>query len=342
MSEKNIVGQRGRALVISLAVLVLLSAGAGWWWNKKASPSPVRKIVIAQAGDFFLYAPLYIAVDAGLFRGRQLEVSLVSTGGDEKTWAAVIAGSASFGVADPTFVPIADSRGQPGRVVASIVNGVPFWGITYKADVQPLASAKDLKPFTVATFPSPSTAFTLQKKMFMEAGLPPNIREGAFGTLVAMVKAGQADIALELEPNVSQAVSEGAKVVYAMPEQYGSFAITGLTATPKLLSDDPNLASDVVCALQQALDYARNKPDESLAILAKRFPEIKPEIARAAFERVVKAGIVPTSVVVDASAWQKALALRVEVGDISQPKAMEAYVDNAFAQAAEKSCRTAK
>jgi NitT/TauT family transport system substrate-binding protein len=342
MSESKMAVQRGRTLVVILAVLILLAAGAGWWWSKQATTSPVRKLVIAQAGDFFLYAPLYIAVDAGFFRDRQLDVSLVSTGGDEKTWAAVIGGSASFGVADPTFVPIADSRGQPGRVVASIVNGVPFWGITYKADVQPLSNAKDLKPFSVATFPSPSTAFTLQKRMFMEAGLPPNIREGAFGTLVTMIKAGQADIALELEPNVSQAVSDGAKVVYAMPEQYGSFAITGLTASPKLISENANLVRDVVCALQQALDYARDKPEESLAILAKRFPEIKPEIARAAFDRVVKAGIVPTSVVVDASAWQKAIALRVEVGDISQPKAMEAYVDNTFAQAAEKSCRAAQ
>ena len=40
----------------------------------------------------------------------------------------------------------------------------------------------------------------------MEAGLRPNIREGSFGSLIAMLKSGKADIALELEPNVSQAV----------------------------------------------------------------------------------------------------------------------------------------
>ena len=40
------------------------------------------------------------------------------------------------------------------------------------------------------------------------------------GTLIAMLRGGKADIALELEPNVSQAVSEGARVLYAMPQQY--------------------------------------------------------------------------------------------------------------------------
>jgi len=209
MSEHKTVSRPIRGLFILLLVLVLVVVG-GWRWLHRTEPNPLRKVTIAQAGDFFLYAPLYIAVDAGLLRERQIDVSLVSTGGDEKTWAAVIGGSASFGVADPTFVAIADSRGQPGRVIASIVNGVPFWGITYKAAIRPFTSPKDLQPYAVATFPSPSTAYTLQRQMFIEAGLQPNIREGSFGSLIAMVKAGKADIALELEPNVSQAISDGA------------------------------------------------------------------------------------------------------------------------------------
>lgn len=58
-----------------------------------------------------------MAIDGGYFAEEGLDVSLVTTGGDEKTWAAVISGNASFGVADPTFVAISDARGVPGRVV---------------------------------------------------------------------------------------------------------------------------------------------------------------------------------------------------------------------------------
>jgi len=85
----------------------------------------------AIAACIFLNAPLYIAKDAGLYSKRELDVSLVSTRGSEKTWAAVTSGNASFGVADPTFVAISDARGQPGTVIPSVVNGVPFWGILY-------------------------------------------------------------------------------------------------------------------------------------------------------------------------------------------------------------------
>jgi NitT/TauT family transport system substrate-binding protein len=196
--KTNSIFMRRPTWVILIAILLLITVVIVTY-RRNRQPGP-RKVTIAQAGDFFLYAPLYIATDAGLFAKRGLEVSLVSTGGDDKTWAAIISGSAQFGVADPTFVAISDKRGQPGRVIASVVNGVPFWGITFNSKIKPITDPKELGSYSVATFPSPSTAYTLQKEMFQRAGLPPNIREGAFGTLMAMLRSGQADIALELEP----------------------------------------------------------------------------------------------------------------------------------------------
>lgn len=268
-------------LVLLVVVIIAIAAASIFYIQRSKDEDPRRKITIAQAGDFFLYAPLYIAIDAGLFAKNGLNVNLVSTGGDDKTWAAVVSRSASFGVADPTFTAVSTSRGEPGRVVASIVNGVPFWGITNNQSIK-INSPKDLASYTVATFPSPSTAYTLQRKMFADAGLSPKIREGAFGTLLSMLSAGQADIALELEPNVSQAALGGSKVVYSMPEIYGDFAITGLTTTPKLIEEDPDLVQSVVCSIQLALDFIRSNRPQTLAFLKTRFPEIKPEVAEAA------------------------------------------------------------
>ena len=81
---------------------------------------------------------------------------------------------------------------------------------------------------------------------------------------------------------MSEAELEGSHIVYSMQEIYGDFAITGLTATPELLARDPELARNVVCGAELALDYARQQPDASLKILQQRFPEVKPEIAKSA------------------------------------------------------------
>lgn len=280
--------------LVATGILAFVAIGI---WKGLGPPRNARteRVVIARAGDFFLYAPLYVAIDGGYFAEEGLDVSLVTTGGDEKTWAAVISGNTSFGVADPTFVAISDARGVPGRVVGGIVNGVPFWGVTLRKDIKPFASKNDLDAYTVGSFPSPSTAFTLQRKMFLDAGKEPRIREGAFGTLVAMLRSGQVDIALELEPNVSQVVADGGTVVYSMSEVCGDFAITGLTATPEFLAKHPEIAQKVANGLQKALNAIGADRARALSILAKRFPEIDQSVAKAALDRVIGDKIVPRS-----------------------------------------------
>jgi NitT/TauT family transport system substrate-binding protein len=70
------------------------------WYRQRSATntSTARAITIAQTSDFFLYAPIYIAKDAGFFSKQGLDVSIISTGGDGKTWAAVVSGNAAFGV----------------------------------------------------------------------------------------------------------------------------------------------------------------------------------------------------------------------------------------------------
>ncbi|MDR0868834.1 MAG: ABC transporter substrate-binding protein [Planctomycetota bacterium] len=291
------------------------------------------KITIAQSGDFYLYAPLYIAADNGIFQKNGLTVSIVSTGGDEKTWAAVIAKSAQFGVSDPTFIALASQRGQPGRIVATVVNGVPFWGITKNDAIPAITKPAELSGYTVATFPSPSTAYTLQAKMFADGGLPPKIREGGWGTLLALTETKEADIALELEPNVSQAVvASGYKVVYSLADIYGDFAITGLVAAPDYIKENPATVAACVQSIKEALAFIHNNPAQTAEILAQRFPEIRKDIAIEALRRVIAAGVIPQTPVTTEQAWKNALQLRIDAGEIKETSNVMEFVDNTFAQ----------
>ncbi|HKR06119.1 MAG TPA: hypothetical protein VJY62_15890, partial [Bacteroidia bacterium] len=68
--------------------------------------------------------------------------------------------------------------------------------------------------------------------------------------------------------------------------------------------------------------------------------EIKPEIARQALTRVINEGIIPSNTIINNDAWQKAISLRKDVGDLKISKNMSEYVDNSFAQWAEINCNT--
>jgi NitT/TauT family transport system substrate-binding protein len=333
MNKKTFIILLATAAIVAVAALILYNNSHAAIAPPAAATAqtPPTRITIAQAGDFYLYAPLYVAKDKGFFAKRGLDVSIVSTGGDDKTWAAVISESAQFGIADPTFIAIASQRGQPGKIIATIVNGVPFWGIAKSPKIAAISQPSGLNHYTVATFPSPSTAYTLQKQMFERAGLQPKIREGAFGTLLALVQANQADIALELEPNVSQQLENGYHIVYSMADVYGDFTITGLTTTPRYIQAHKSIVQAVVSALAESLTFIHSQPDECADLLARRFPEVKRTVAVAALRRVLAAGIIPSTPVVAETAWRKALKLRIDSGDLKPPTEPMSYVDNSFA-----------
>lgn len=338
MSKKTI-------LIIALAIIII----AGGYWifarglkNNKDAPNnrePVvnknmQKITIAEFGEVFLYAPLYIAQEKGFFKDEGLEVNIVPTGGDEKTFAALLTKDAQFGVADPTFVAVSGEKGQPGKVVASILSGVPFWGVTKNKNISEINQAADLKTYSVATLPAPSTAYTLQRNMFQSAGLKPNIKEVAYGALLPALDSGQVDIALELEPNVSIAVKNGDKIVYSLAKYYPDFALTGLTALPDYIQKNPETVQRTVNAFQKALDYIQENPSDSANLLIKRFPEVQKDVAEKAINNMISARVFPKNTEVSKAGWDTAIKLRKDAGDIKGDASYDSYVVTNFSQKA--------
>lgn len=317
-----------------IGVLLTVSLLTGCNSGSKKTEIKLETVKVAQFNEFFLYMPLYLAEVKGFFAEEGLKIEIINTGGDDKTFAAVIGGSATFGIADPTFVAIAKEQGQGGKVIASIVNGVPFWGIAKNQEIPEITDVKQLKDYRVATFASPSTAYTLQYDMFEKAGLKPNIKQGSFGTLWAMVEAGQADIALELEPNVSTAANQGGKVLYSLAEVYGDFAMTGVTVSDETAANKPESVQHFVNALQKAELFAHAYPDSVTYYAGRLFPNIDKTVRANAISRMIGVNTLPENVIISEEAWEKALRLRQQAGDIKSLEKVKSVLDMSFAKKA--------
>ncbi len=315
-------------------ILVALALAGCTKTEPQAPEAKLTPITIAQFGHVFLYMPLYVAVDKGFFKDEGLNVNLVSTGGDEKTFAAVSSGSAQFGVSDPTFAAIARERGQGGKVVAGVVRGVPFWMISFKDGVKTAKSPTDLAGQRIATYTAPSTSYAVVKKLLQNNGHPvkAKIVEGSFGSLLAMLKAEQADIAQEIEPVVSIATNDGARIVYSPAAELGDFAFTGMTVSDDYHREHPEVIQHAVNALARAMTYIKDDFDGAVAVAQKEFPELSPAIVRSALTRLKEQGTIPPSPMLEEKAWKKAIALRKEIGDIQGAGNYAENVDMKFVQ----------
>ena len=296
----------------------------------------VRQVTVAQFGHVFLYMPLYVAVDRGFFKEQGLDVKLVSTGGDEKTFMSVSTGNAQFGVSDPTFAAIARTRGQGGKVVAGIVRGVPFWVITFNKEIKKIDNAAGFKGYRIATYTAPSTSYAVMKNILLNNGHPVDAKivQGAFGTLLALLKANQADMALEIEPMVSIATHQGARVVYSPASILGDFAFTGLTVSDDYYNKHPDEIKSAVKAISEAMNFIQKDFDGTLAVAKKEFPEVEESVLKEALKRLIQEGTIPKSPVLTKDAWDRAIALRKQLGDLHGEGSFKDNVEMKFAESA--------
>ena len=301
------------ALLIVGLVMITLSGKSP---IKQDSPAALEKVVVAQAFEVFLYAPLYVAKDKGFFEKEGIDVEIVTAGGDDKAFAAVLSGDAMFAVGDPTFSAISAERGKPGIVIAGLLRGVPFMGVTNDPELV-VNEPGDLAGLKIATFPAPSTAYTVQRQYLKNNHIEAEIIETSFGTLLSALDNGVIDIALELEPNVSLATRNGKRVVYSLAKEYPDFAITGVTTLPSTLESQTDTVTSFENALLASLQFIRENPTEAAKLMHARFPEVEEDVAQAAIENMIAQNVFPPDTTISKLGWEQAIAVRRSVGDLT-------------------------
>jgi NitT/TauT family transport system substrate-binding protein len=310
--------------------------------SQQAPPSGEQKLIpvtVNQAFQHLLYIGLYVAKDEGFFEKQGLDVNIQTGGGDAQAFSALTSGSAQFAQGDPSFVAIANEKGWDGRVVAMAVDRVAIWGVTFNKNIKPFTDPAGFKGLTVATYPEPNTSYVVQKQLDLQAGFKigddAKILQVPFGTELATLKNGQADIAQTIEPNVSQVELQGGTVVFSYATAYGPLAFTGVQTSEAEIQQHPEVVQKFVNAYEQALQYIQNNFEGAVAIAKKELPTMDEQVIRTALHRLIDSGSIPAHAKVDPVSWQKLLQIQVDVGNLKQTPTKD-LIDNSFAESAIK------
>lgn len=329
-----------RSLGCTALLALFFAASTSCDRPKTEKPVPnLTKVTVAQWGQerYLIYLPLYVAMEEGFFRDAGLDVTLVYTGNDDQTFAAVVSGSAQFGVGDPAFAAISNERGMPARVIATIVGGVAIWGIAKNDAVKPVTRPEDLAGLRIGTFPSPSTNYALMKALVEsrpEALKATTIIQADIGAQIALLESNTADIAMVLEPAASRAEAQGYRVVYSSPRFHGPFTFTGITTTRDYLEKNGSIAESFVMALEKALRSSHKDPTLPVQVGKKLFPSLDATVVERAVTRMLDEKTYPEHAIVPEQAWQALLDVRLKVGDLKNMQSMPTTVDNSFADKA--------
>lgn len=310
-----------------------------FWADRSPKQATQDRIVINQAAKTLLYLPLYVAIDKGYFSDEGLSVTVNTGGGDSQAFAALIGGSAQFAQGDPTFVAISHEKGGPGRVIAAVLNRASFWGVAFSDKLQPITNPLQFKGLRVVTYPCPNTACVLQKRLVEQAGLRLGedtwMIAASFGTEFGPLERGAADVAMSIEPAISQAAARGGRVVFSYADSWGPFLLTGLMTTETYIAENPKVVQGVVVAYERALRFIHTNPLGAAEVGARQFPEVGADVIRTAIGRMTGERVFPEHAAVEEKAWRSALQVRIDLADLkAMPTAQ--LIDNSFAEAAQK------
>jgi NitT/TauT family transport system substrate-binding protein len=326
--------------------LSLVSVGVFFWacgFSNSTLPvyaeSPTEKVTIAHWGSerILLYLPLYIAMEEGFLERQGIEVTLKYSGNDDQVFASVMSGEAQLGIGDPVFAAIARERGFPGKVIAMLVQKIGLSGYAKSDFPREIHVPSDLGNTRIATIPAPSTTYTLLSQ-FLDANhlrpLGASLVQASIGAQLATLEAGDAEIAVDLEPRVSLLEEQGYRVVFNLDAYTSPMVITGLTTTEGYIASNPGTLGRLTLGVQQALDAFKRDPALGVRVTQKLFPQLSPQVVEKAVQRLRSFGVFPDSTVVRDDLWQKALALRLASKELKKSQRTEESVDNHFASRA--------
>ena len=315
------------ATAITVAVLLGgCSAGAG---SSPSSGAGAAAGPVTTGGtlniDFATYNPLSLVIKQNgwlekALAGQGITVNWVKSAGSNKANEALRAGAIDVGSTAGSAALLARSNGSPIQVID--IYSQPEWAALVVPKDSPIKTVADLKGKRIAATKGTDPYFFLLQSL-EEAGLKPTdvtveVLQHADGW--AALQNGSVDAWAGLDPIMAGAEAAGATLLY---RNVGFNSYGFLNATESFIAQKPDVAQVVVDAYEHARAWAREHPDETVAILSEA-AAIAPAVATKVINERSNLDVDPVPGAAQVAVLTRIGPIFVESGDVSSQDQIDA------------------
>lgn len=259
--------------VTALLVSLLLACGA-------KDESTHTKITLNEVAHSIFYAPMYVAIEEGYFAEENIDLTLVTGFGADKTMTAVLSGEADIGFMGSEASIYTYNEGAKDYPVN-------FAQLTQRAG-NFLVSRNDEKAFKWTDLKGqtvlggrkggmPQMVFEyILKEQGIDAKKDLNIIQNIdFGSTAAAFSEGQGDYTVEFEPGATTLETQNkGYVVASLGTDSGYVPYTAFCAKKSYLEEHTDTIQGFTNALQKGMNYVQNHtPEEIAKVIAPQFKE---------------------------------------------------------------------
>jgi ABC-type nitrate/sulfonate/bicarbonate transport system substrate-binding protein len=302
--------------------------------------------VLAIPAEAILFMAHYVAVDKNMFRdaGVDLDTRFVVGMG---AMNAVIAGSAEFSYSSGGSLTRAAMRGQRLLAIANM-NDHHGQQIVLRKDLAEAAHfdpnaplsvrAQVLKGRNIAVDGIGTVVHAFVRVVAKAGGYDPDsITVSPMQPVdsIAAMKRGAIDGFTSAPPWIQLVVKEGSAVIVADgvkgdPQELVPIGSAMLVTRPQLCTERPTLCAKMGHVMLEAANFVHEHPQETIAVLKKRFPTIDDDVLKASYEAV--ASMTPQPPVVTAAELAHAEQMNLDAGFLKPGEKLGKY-DGLFTDA---------
>ena len=271
------------------------------WTKSTIKAATVLCVVVATAGTAlaadrirvgkaqaaaWIFLPVDVGIDEGIFARYGLDVQIVDLAGDAKVQQALASDSIDVGLGSgPGMAFLA--KGSPAMAVAAF-GGAPRGVSTMVLADSPIKSVADLKGKLVSVSTKGSLTEWLTEQMAIQEGWGENgirtVALGAIANAVASLKAGQVDaVTLATEAGFKLEEAKEGRIVAYMDKYAPHFISEVVFVRKPILQSDPALIDRFLKGFFAAIAFEKSNEAKTSAI-AERVLHMSPTVARRTYD----------------------------------------------------------
>ncbi len=239
---------------------------------------PPRKVTIAYSSISGNMAPVWVTLEAGLFRKYGLDAQVVFVEGGPTAVKAVLSGDVDMAEMAGAGVVQSNLQGSGMVMIAGILNTMNYQFMVAREITRPdLLKGKSVAVSRYGSSSDFATRYALDK-FGLQPGKDVAILEiGTQPARFAALETGKIQGVMLEVPLTLEAKKKGFSVLADLQMLGLEYQHTGLGSTRAFIKAHPDVVRDVMKALTEGIHYYKTHRRESLAILSKYLKTSQPE-----------------------------------------------------------------
>jgi NitT/TauT family transport system substrate-binding protein len=306
--------------------------------SASAQQQALKTLVVTEPVHGIGYLPLYVAMGKGFFADEGLEIKTITIESGSAPTNAVLSGQAFAFIAGPEHTAFAKLKGAELRVIVNVVQrGNLYYTAAKGKEPSPGADMGSyFKGKTIAVGPFGGTPNSITRFLLKKWGLDVKndvaFLEVTTAGLLAVVKAGNAQIAAVQEPQITQGIRQNiwGEPFLNFPKEHGDYAYSTLNVRLDTIQKDPDTVQKFVRAVVRGLNFTHANPAEAAAIAAKEFPTMPPDDLKPTLDRSFADDLWSKDGFVSPEAWVTSHSVVRAADVLKQDVGYDAVVDMQF------------